>query len=147
LSQTDAGGFFHYVRSEQTSLLVFEGPLDAMRVASISKQFAVVAMTGKRMSPSFLLFLRERKFKTIHVVPDNDVPSHELHFFLRYLASFCTQAAVRLLSVPQHAKDLCELTEEETLQWINLVGDPSLNHGPVLGLFGPARTAPDKVGG
>jgi hypothetical protein len=137
-SETDESGFFFRDEIEHRTLLVFEGPLDAIRAASLSHQFAVSATLGKRMSPAFLFAVRSRPFQTIYIVPDNDVPAHEYHFFLRYLASFCASAQVQLLFVPVHVKDLCELAEEEILQWLISIGGQSSNRGPVLGQNGQA---------
>jgi Toprim-like len=138
-SHTDESGFFACVNG-QSSVLIFEGPLDAIRAASLSGQFGVIATTGKRMTPAFLYYVRQKQFSSIYIVPDNDVPPHEYQFFLRYLSSFCGSSNVQLLTVPSQAKDLCDLTEEENLQWLAQIGNQSLNRGQDRGRNGRPGT-------
>lgn len=144
-SETDETGFFDHSDQKHTSALIFEGPLDAMRAASMSHQFAVKATLGKRMSPSFLYGLRERRYKSLYIVLDNDVPSYEFFYFQRYLNSFCTSATVNLINPPNHVKDLCDLSEEDTLQWLSAIGsnrnaDLFSHLGQARGRLGPQTT-------
>ena len=70
-SETNDSGFFLYGKGE-TALLV-EGPIDAMKIASVSMQFTVLGMTGSRISPALLREIKTRNIKRLILIPDSEV--------------------------------------------------------------------------
>ena len=103
-----------------------EGPIDALRIASITlTKFTVIASLGQRISPTLLIFLREKRFPTIYDFPDSDVSFVDAEYNRRALASLCTKSVVKKLSLPVDIKDIAELTEIEAREWLMRLGSTS----------------------
>lgn len=116
LSQTDGTGLFAQGRS--SSVILVEGPLDAMRLASLTSEFTVIATLGQRLSPTLMFHLRALGTQSIHLIPDSDVPPHLYLYFIRHLASFLPSATITKISVPRGYKDCCEMSEERTYEFL-----------------------------
>lgn len=119
----ESGYFFHGANSN--SLILFEGGLDAMRVASVSYQFDVIGKCGNRLSPALLFYLRSKQYLTIYNVPDGDVPYHQHELETRTLATYCFNSNVKKLDVPigvdidgKNIKDTAQLQEADTRLWL-----------------------------
>lgn len=112
LSHTNEDGYFQYC-SNNTTLVLLEGGLDAMRIATVTTQLDLIGKCGNRLSAALLLFIRKIGYRTIINCPDGDVPFEQYEKETSLLKSYCTQAAVRLFHFPKGVKDWGELTEYE----------------------------------
>ena len=119
-------GFFKYSH-RSSSVIIVEGALDAMRIASVSNQFDVIGKCGKRLNPAWLVYLRTQKYLSIYNLPDADVLEGDKLTELRLIASYCTQAATKNVSIPKAedisylgklAKDIGGLSEAATRSWL-----------------------------
>lgn len=115
-SETDESGYWSYGKG--TSCIVIEGAVDGMRIASVTSEFAVSAMCGKRLAAALIISLRERNFSTIYYVPDNGVPCAEYVDATTLLRSYCTNSEVVTAHFPDYVKDAALMSEAETRQWL-----------------------------
>lgn len=116
LSQTDGTGLFAQGRS--SSVILVEGPLDAMRLSSLTSQFTVVATLGQRMSPTLMMHLRALGTQSIYLIPDADVPPHLYHYFIRHINSYLPSVSITKKSIPKGYKDCCEMSEQRTYEFL-----------------------------
>lgn len=128
LSHTDETGIF--ASGRVSDVILVEGPLDALRLASLTQQYTVIATLGKRMSPALLHHLIALGTQSIHLIPDADVPSHEYLFFLRYLGSFLPHAHIRRVPIPKGYKDCCEMSEERTYEFLREFQSEPISFNP-----------------
>ena len=117
LTHSTEDGFFLY-RQGATSCLLMEGPLDAMRVVSVSNQFDVIAETTNRIKPAIFSYLRESHYLSIYRTPDDDVPFDLRFEEMQKLRSYCTSSRVKELRLPEESKDYCAMTEHEAREFL-----------------------------
>lgn len=115
LSHTTEDGFFRYKQGSSTCI-VLEGSLDAMRIASVSTQFDVVAKCGNRLSPALLNYLREMHYLTIWNTPDGDVDFNQFFQETKTLRSYCTYSTVKGFHLPEEFKDFGQMHETQARQ-------------------------------
>lgn len=113
---TNEDGFFIYGNS--SSVIIQEGALDSMRIASVTSEFTVIAMTGKKLTPAMLLRLRLMKPSSIYFLPDSDVLPSEYFNYTKQLRSYVPWAPVKRLKLPANVKDTCLLQEDITRNWL-----------------------------
>jgi hypothetical protein len=116
LSETDDSGLF--VHGNGKSAIVIEGPIDAMRIASVTNQFTVIAGLGSRFSPSLFFFLRQKRFMNIYDLPDGDADPALVEDNRRTLASYCAHSNVKLVNMPRGVKDMGMMDECGTREWL-----------------------------
>src|SRR5258708_701957 len=85
---TSEGYFFYSPYRDRTSVIIQEGPIDAMRLATVSNQFDYAGMTGKKLCAPLLALLR--RYQSIYFLPDNseDVSRLEILDFTRQIRSY-----------------------------------------------------------
>ena len=115
LSETDDTGFFKYGRG--VSCVLVEGPIDAMKVATVCNDMWIVAMTGGRLSPALLQFLRTMT-GTVHYTPDSTVNPSQRFDALRTLRTTCPSILVKNTYLPPGVKDTGEMAENDVRQWL-----------------------------
>lgn len=113
---TSEDGFYLYSQNS-SSCIVVEGALDAIRVASTSNQFDVVAKCRMVPSPALLKYLKDKKYLSIHNVPDKTVPFSQQYNETVIIRSYCTMSQVsNVRNLPK--KDFCDMTESETRRFL-----------------------------
>ena len=117
LAHTDQTGFFAY-NHNSSSVIICEGPLDGMRIASVSNSFDVIAKCGGRISSSILVYLMNKNYMSIFNAPDSDVPFHNNTFDTKILSSFCRTKIARTLVLPQGYKDTAAMPEKNCSEWL-----------------------------
>lgn len=115
LSETNESGFFRYGRG--ASGVLVEGPIDALKVATVSNDMWVVAMTGGRLSPALLQFIRTLS-GTLYYTPDATVGPAQRMDAIRVLRLACPALTVKNTYLPEGVKDPGEFTENEARQWL-----------------------------
>jgi hypothetical protein len=133
-SETDETGLFIHGRGR--TAIIFEGPIDALRVASVTDETTVIGGLGGRISSTLIYILRERNFLDIYNCPDSTVPFDQSEYNRRQLVSYCTSSNVHAAKLPNGKKDAGELNEVEVRQWLTTLGTSSELS---LSLRGPAR--------
>lgn len=117
LAETTRDGFFLF-RQGSTTCMLLEGAIDAMRVATVSRQFDVIAKCRNGLSPAILSYLKEQRYLTILNVPDTDVDFTLYFEELRLLQSYCIYSNIGRLSLPQGFKDFGEMDEFSTREFL-----------------------------
>lgn len=127
LAHTSDSGFFFFSGNKNTSVIILEGAIDAMRVATVSSQFDVIGKCGNRLSASLLLHLRTRRYFSLFNSPDSDVPYLQHQEDTRILRSYCTWADVVKSEMPEKTKDYGMMREVDARRWVaqNLQGGRS----------------------
>jgi hypothetical protein len=120
---TDQSGFFLH-KHNSSSVMIFEGALDAMRVASVTSQFDVIGKCRMAISPSILFYLRLTEYSTIYVAPDATVDYLTKREELQTVRSFCPHASVKPVKMSEGRKDFCETPECDVRNTINRIGSP-----------------------
>lgn len=115
---TNTDGFFYHSNNKNTSVAIFEGALDAMRVFSVYSQFDVIGKCGNRLSAGLLLKLKEKNYRSIYNGPDGTVPYIQRYQETQTLKSYNPMAEVRVITMPKDQKDFCEMTESEARSWL-----------------------------
>lgn len=110
---TNPDGFFFYKHGSD-SVIIVEGSVDAMKIASASAQFDVIGKCKMIISPAILAFLRQSNYQSIYNAPDGNVSQLERFQEKKIIKSYCTSAAVNDLKMTQFVKDFGQLTESET---------------------------------
>jgi hypothetical protein len=110
LTESNADGFFFF-KQNSTSCLIVEGPLDAIRVASVTNQFDVVAKCTNGLRPAILTLLREVGYLSIYNVPDGDVNFPEYYAECKELRYYCSYSDVIRMQLPEGFKDFCSMPE------------------------------------
>jgi hypothetical protein len=118
---TSQDGFFLH-RQGSTSIIVTEGALDAMRIASVSTSFDVIAKCRMALSPAILNYLRESNYLSIWNSPDGTVPYSQHRLETSTLKSYCTKADVNWLKLSEGTKDFGELEETKARKLLSTVG-------------------------
>jgi hypothetical protein len=114
---TNVDGFFRHSYKSST-VVILEGPFDAMRLASVTNQADVIAKCGKRLNPAWLVvYLRNKNYMTVINCPDSDVPKMEQLTETRLINSYVPNAKVYTVGVPIGHKDLCAASETEVRGW------------------------------
>ena len=114
-SETNDSGFFLYGKGE-TALLV-EGPVDAMKIASVSMQFMVLGMTGSRISPALLREVKTRGIKRLILIPDSEVSAAQRVNLTQELRNNLPQVIITRAILPENPatlepfKDCGEMSE------------------------------------
>ena len=114
-SETNDSGFFLHGKGE-TALLV-EGPIDAMKIASVSMQFTVLGMTGSRVSPALLREIKSRSIKRVVLIPDSEVSPAQRVSLTQELRNNLPQVIVTRATLPENPytleafKDCGEMSE------------------------------------
>lgn len=115
LSETSDAGYFKYGKGD--SVLLVEGPLDAMRVATVVSDMTIVAMTGGRVSPAMLQFFRGVR-GPLYYSPDSDVGASQRSYILQEIRLACPLLLVKPCKLPDGFKDPGEMPELEVKKWI-----------------------------
>lgn len=116
---TNEGGFFFYSsNNKNTSAIILEGAIDAMRVATVSSQLDTFGKCGNRLSPALLAQLRSKRYLSIFDSPDGDVPYINYREDIKLLRSYCTWADVKLAKMPDDKKDYGLMKESEARRWV-----------------------------
>lgn len=126
-AHTSEDGFFLY-RHNTSSIIILEGAIDAMRVASVTNQFDVAAKCGNRLSPALLSYLKDSNYLSIWNCPDGTVPFSQHNFETATLRSYCTQSDVNWLKMNEGVKDFGETDETSARQMLSMLGN--VNHLP-----------------
>lgn len=116
LAYTNLNGFFCYSHKSST-VVILEGPLDAMRLASVTSQCDVIAKCGKRLNPAWLVYLRSKGYLSVINAPDGDVPKMEQLAETRLINSYVPNAKVYTVGMPTGHKDLCAASEDDVRCW------------------------------
>ena len=116
LSHTDETALL--ITGKGSTAFIVEGPLDAIRLASVALNYTVISTLGQKIPASLLMYLRDRKFLTIKFLPDSDVPEAQCQQHLSILRTYCTNAEVKRVKLAPNFKDLCELTENGVREWL-----------------------------
>jgi len=114
---TTRDGFYLYTQRSTTCMIV-EGAVDAMRVASVSTQFDLIAKCRMELSAAILSYLREKRYLTILTVPDMGVPFIQYMDEKNLLSSYCTYSKVASLQLPVERKDFGAMHEPETREFL-----------------------------
>lgn len=117
LAYTTRDGFYLF-RTGSTTCLLLEGAVDAMRVASVSTQFDVIAKCRMGLSSAIMSYLRENRYMTILTVPDGDVPFNQFFEEQRLLKSYCTYSNIGRLTLPSGRKDFGEMSEIQSREFL-----------------------------
>lgn len=117
LSHTNEDGFLRY-SNNSTTCAILEGPLDLMRIATVTTQLDLIAKTGSRLSNGLLYYLRSKGYRTIINSPDTDVSYEQYEKETRIIRSYCSQANVKLFRLPEQFKDWGETSETEARQLV-----------------------------
>lgn len=119
LAHTNENGFFFYSsNNKNTSAIILEGAIDAMRVATVSSQFDVIGKCGNRLSPALLVHLRTRRYFSLFNSPDGDVPYLQHQEDTKILRSYCTWADVVKAEMPEKHKDYGMMKESLARRWV-----------------------------
>lgn len=116
-AHTSEDGFFLF-SNKSKSVIIVEGAIDAMRVASVSNQFDILAKGTTSISAAILNYIRERKYLSIYSSPDGNVDFLLANDELKMLRSYCTSAKVKSIKMPLGLKDYGQMFEGETRRWI-----------------------------
>lgn len=117
-SETDELGHFECGNRKSRTLVLLEGPLDAMRLATVNDLYHYHANLGKRITASLIMQIRLRDYSTIYYAPDGDVSQLEQYETVNLLESYCTQQKVITIQFPKDRKDACGMTELEARKWL-----------------------------
>jgi hypothetical protein len=115
LTHSNEDGYF-LCSNHSTTVILVEGPIDAMRIATVSSQFDVIAKCRSTVSPAIVNYIRTAKYLSVIDVPDNDVLFSQKYQETQDLRVHCTYANVRRYTLPPEVKDFGMLNEHETRQ-------------------------------
>ena len=120
LANTNEDGFFFYTQkfSRASSVIVCEGALDAIRIATSTESYDVVGKCGGALSAALRNFLTDRRYINIYNCPDEDVPAHRVRGELTILSFHCMSRRALWLKLPQGVKDAGKLSESEARGWL-----------------------------
>ena len=121
---TNEQGFFLF-KHNASSVVIVEGALDAMRIASVTTQFDVIGKCRLAISPSILVYLRETGYSSIYVAPDATVEYSIRRAELNMIRSACPWASVHSINMLPGKKDFCATPESDVRVTMNRAG--SLN--------------------
>jgi len=122
LAWTNENGFFLY-KQNASSVIILEGAIDAMRVASVSTQFDVIAKCRMVLSPAILAFLRDQNYMSIYTAPDASVPFENYRQEIRIIRTSCPYATVKRVEMPEGRKDFGETPESDTRRLLSSLGN------------------------
>jgi hypothetical protein len=114
---------FFLFKHGSTSVMICEGAIDAMRVATVSSQFDVIGKCGNRLSPALLAYLREMKYISIWNAPDGDINFNMYFEETKILRSYCTYSDVKRLQLPPGKKDFGLMLERDTKEFLTRIGN------------------------
>jgi hypothetical protein len=119
LAHTDEDGFFLY-RNKNTSIVITEGALDAMRLATVSSQFDTLAKCGNRLSAGLINHLRNSGYMSVYNAPDGDVGFLQKSMETSELRVHCLLMGISVTQIefPNGIKDAAEMHEHEAREWI-----------------------------
>jgi len=109
---TDNSGFFLFSQGCST-VLICEGAIDCMRVATVTNQMDVIGKCRISVSTAIYNFLRERKYSTILNCCDGTVAYMSARHEVHQIRSYCTLSTTKLFRLPEGVKDFGEMTESE----------------------------------
>jgi hypothetical protein len=121
-SETTDAGFFLYGKGE-TGLIV-EGPIDAMKIAAVSVQFAVFGMTGNRISPALIVAIKTMKIKRLIQISDTGVALSQQVALTQELRNNLPLVLVERANLPENPetgepfKDCGEMSASATRKFI-----------------------------
>lgn len=101
------------------TLYLVEGPLDALKLAAVSKdtRFTAAAISGLYLSADKLLDLKRFPIDRIFITLDNDQPLAKFREMLYTLYHAIPQSPVSIRRVPEGYKDAAEMPEKELRDW------------------------------
>ena len=122
-AHTSESGFFAFSQGS-TSVIIIEGSIDGMKIATVSSRYDVVGRCGNRISPALLMYLRTKRYFSIYNSPDGDITPQAYLDDMRLLRSYCTWADYIRSTMPEFVKDYGEMEENEARRWLHgaLVG-------------------------
>lgn len=113
LSETNSKGFATFGKG--SSVVLVEGPIDAMKIASVVNDMMVIAMTSSRVSPAIMNELRQL-CGTCYYCPDNDM---QFRFpTILDIRMNCPLLSVKNVQLPDGVKDPGEMSEIECKEWV-----------------------------
>jgi len=116
LAEASDASFF--VSGAAPTVLLWEGPMDAMKVASATTQWSSAAMCGFRISASLLNYFLEKGVTNVKFGPDSNAPVSLIQQQLNQLRTSLPFTKVDLLHIPKEFKDCGEMTESEVRLWL-----------------------------
>jgi hypothetical protein len=119
LSEFNERSFFQHLQPNSKRWIILEGALDAMRIASVSREFNIIALCGQKLSPAIIFSLRSYKPSSVYVVPDEGVSTLTNIKAVNTLASYLPGSPVGLCPTPSGFKDPCTMREGQVLSWLH----------------------------
>lgn len=116
-TESTEDGFFLFQQGS-TSVMILEGAIDGMRVASISTEFDVIGKSRIGVSSAVIAFLKQQRYISIYNVPDGNVPFNQTYKETKLLKSYCTESDVKQFDMPTDKKDFGILEENEARKWL-----------------------------
>lgn len=117
---TSNDGFFLYrQQADNTSVIIVEGSLDAMRVASVTTQFDVIAKCRMAISDAIFAYIRDIGYWSVYVAPDTTVPLRQRRIELRAIASYLPNASAK--GIETGKKDFGATPEDDTRKILSCI--------------------------
>lgn len=119
---TNSDSYFIH-KQHSSSAIIVEGSMDAMRIASVSSQFDVIAKCRMDLPSALLVYLREANYESIYCAADITVPYLQYQLEMRNIQSYCTSSNVARLEPAEGKKDFGATTESETRRILLTLGN------------------------
>lgn len=121
LANTDEAGFFttSFGGPHNSTAIVCEGALDAMRIASVTDQFDIYAKCKMTLSAALLIALKQRQYMRIYHLPDSNVPYFQHSSQTHTLAMMSARKDALTLTLPEGYKDAADVPEKEIQRWLH----------------------------